>query len=223
MRIKMIDYEKLKIAIDLCKNSSIYYFLIEFCPVRNSDEIAITLMDSSHNRGDSMGSLDDLIENLRELTKPQPKYKIGQAVWMTVVNDFRLDIDEDIIRNSVFKDEGWFYNIKSSSSSYLIHENELFPTRESLIEAQIEYWQSMLPETPELTPQRTCDKCNQQIYGEYRCPCVLQPDTQINQPEVDVDRCLHEPDISEPPKLSHFTSEEGCVFIVTCKKCGEFF
>ena len=35
--------------------------------------------------------------------------------------------------------------------------------------------------------------------------------------------CEHERDEKEAPKLSHFTAEEGCVFIVKCKRCGKFY
>lgn len=35
--------------------------------------------------------------------------------------------------------------------------------------------------------------------------------------------CQHERDKNEAPILSHFTAQEGCVFVVKCLKCGEFY
>jgi hypothetical protein len=200
----MIDYEKLKLAIELCRNSFTYYFLIEFSPIQDSDEINITLMNSASNRGDSMASLDDLIEKLQELIKHEPKYKIGDIVF------FRNDIDIHEIRiDDIINDEEILYLYRNENGDYSdniscfhqFEECDLFPTREALIEYQLEYWVNQLKITPgfeKLTGEfilKDSSSCDHKFDGKFYC---------INGQEFPANDILR-------------------FFVVKCRKCGEFY
>ncbi len=191
----MIDFEKLKFAIELCRNSFTYYFLIEFSPIHDSDEIIITLMNSASNRGDSMASLDDLIEKLQELTKPEPKYLYKEVVWLI---DNGNPIEGCICEISTGQYGEYTYRFSDDSWR---SESELFPTREALIEHQIEYWLKL--------KQEYCthpNKYYQEGDGTYDCDDCGTLQMQWG--------CQHESDgmiyTSIPPKNK-------------CKKCGEFY
>jgi len=152
--------------------------------------------------------LDELIKKLKELTKPEPKYKVGDTVWMLTGDELEIQsmvigqIDEnnqdgiwyaDGEAECEFKQCGWL-------------EEQLYPTKQALIYSQIEHWQNMLfPEIPEceheeyiaLSGKPMCRKCG-----------VEYPHT--------ADKCVHEPCTSMP------TLNDGGR-VNKCKHCGEFY
>lgn len=195
----MIDFEKLKIATEICKKSLDYYFRVDFCVRNNSDKLDIYLM-SGDEIEESFDSLDELIAKLNELTQPEPKYKKSQLVW------FLDDIYR--IRSRVVRDSWIAEDIDTGEKEYAYDvsmqhpmcESNLFPTRQSLIEHQLQYWQSMS------MTQMSLSESGSLIREDSK------PDIQSNQPQVDVDRCQHEWDgvlKSKNPNLGN------------CKKCGE--
>jgi hypothetical protein len=149
--VMMIDYEKLKYASEMCIKTP-YYFDIAL----GVDDGLIALFDSDSNVSfiENYTDLDELISKIEELKKPQQIYQIFQKVW-------KLNVKHEpcsYIITDVDKDLGYYLNDMSDWYT----EKEIYPTKQSLIEAQIEYWQQM------------------------------KADIQINQHQVDVDRCQHE-------------------------------
>ena len=153
----MIDYEKLKIAHDIMLKHNKYYCTFEF---GWSDKVQFVLYsDEDEAPIFTCCKIDDLIAQLQELTKPQPKYKIGNDVWFLMDNVARCSsIFEDL-----YYEKSWSYTLNDDGLRWR-KESLLYPTKQSLVEAQIEYWQKM------------------------------KADIQINQHKVDVDRCQHEDD-----------------------------
>lgn len=187
----MIDFEKLRTAHELCCDTESYYFDIAL----GMDNGCIALYDANNNAEQFICNpydLDDLINKLKELTKPEPKYKIGESVWYQ-------DLGKPFGANIVFVSNEQYEidDSKNNNGKTWFTETELYPTKQALIEAQIEYWSSQLDTR-----------------------CVLSPDIQINQHEVDIDRCQHES--SRILRLSD-GGDGLCHYDVKCKKCGEFY
>lgn len=131
-----IDYEKLKIAHELHflyakqNNCSPTFSMIIN---RNGGNYPVKYeVGLKDNWGLEYIDLDDLIAKLKELTQPKPKYEVGQKVWVvdTYGQSYHTEIDD----------------IDGSDGTYFINEErwysegEIYPSREALIEAQIEYW-----------------------------------------------------------------------------------
>ena len=175
----MIDYDKLRIAHELCCNTESYYFDIAL----GMDDGCIALYDANNNAEQFICNpedLDDLIAKLQELNPVQQKYKIDQQVWSInrQNNAHGQALITDVDDNSVEK-----YYIAGEIQQWY-REDEIWATESQLIEAQIEYWQKM------------------------------KADIQINQHEVDIDRCQHEIDYGH--KLLNPLQQ-------ICIKCGEFY
>jgi hypothetical protein len=78
---------------------------------------------------------DALIEKLIELTPSEPKYEVGQDVWFLYMG---FEINHFKIQQLFLNNSGeWEYDN--------VPESDLFTSRESLIESQIQYWQSLTP------------------------------------------------------------------------------
>lgn len=141
----MIDYEKLKLAQDLAERLPEIYLIT----IRLSGHLFPACDFKLEYKFDSEKgglytiaeylTLDSLIIKLNELnTTPLAKYSIGQEVW---------HLNDEYLPES-FTIDGFDYT--SDHEEYIYHEYEhsgeawlksqLYPTKESLIEAQIEYW-----------------------------------------------------------------------------------
>ena len=128
----MIDYQKLKLAHEICGNTDDYYFDISF----GDEEIGIYLYKANDYKAElinDFNNLDDLITKLQELTQPKPKYKIGHEVY-------HAGRDEVPILTMKIDEIGF----KTYSNSYIYYGDEgevqkcyLYPSREALIQAQI--------------------------------------------------------------------------------------
>lgn len=142
----MINYNKLKLAHELAGklnerlDITVCYFVADCQPTFVLDHADFKNNVTSCN-------LDDLIAKLKRLTKTEPRYRIRQKVWMTVINGFKLDIDSARITWSRFNNGQNEYTIDSCPNDFYILESELHPTREDLIDAQIKYWESLKPTT----------------------------------------------------------------------------
>lgn len=168
----MIDYDKLKLIHELASKLSTHYLVHITGGKHPAEGHEFTLVNWSPGEPDLIfKSLDDLIEKLIELAKPEPKYKPTQEVWR--INHEKI---ESFILDKVQYSESnreFMYFESGYELSYWTEE-QLFPTRQALIEHQIAYWQSL-----------------------------SEHDIQSNKVKVDVDRCQHEPSgetlLSNPP------------------------
>lgn len=175
----MIDYERFKKAHEMLMNAT---SLIE------SDFFV-------HDIEDLCGAIQ---RKLEELTKPQPKYAVGDIVW-------RMNDEDGVTECRVLKNDlashGQYQCREDEHEAAWWTEEQLYPTRESLIQAQISHWKSMIEEPASLT-------------GEGTKICA-RPDGDTKKPE----ECEHEPDgdyiLSDDPNDNFPTWE--------CKKCGEFY
>lgn len=148
----MIDYDKLKLAVELAAKTNNYYFTIAFATFVNSpNKIEICLEDAnSTSDGECVKTLDKLIERLKELTQLKPKYGIGQLVWYADYHNSNGPIIcDDII--DIYLSERLFrekeYRVKTSDKD--LPERLFYPSREALIDAQIKYWTELREECDE--------------------------------------------------------------------------
>lgn len=238
----MIDYQKLKIAHDIMVKHNKYFCTFEFgwC-----DRVKFCLFDDENeNQIYHCYSIDDLISKLTQLTNSDSKFKIGDIVWWLAGNvpikgfytpsDRKNDahlypnkkslIEAQIEYWKKLKDDGnilrWQdqapsfkgQTIQQSVYNYQQCEEEL---KNKLAELRLKFDQT-IAESPELT----------QIMNE------LKDNIQMEQHEVDVDRCQHESDgkvyINKPG--ANITDVENLYSAVVnntyknkCKKCGEFY
>lgn len=157
----MIDYEKLKQAIEIAdkylKNEndtgSLYLTLN-----RASDKFPITFAFL----GLKYLTIDDLITKLKELTQPEPKYKFGDTVWSLkkrgeqgLMSGFIDDSDGD-------KDK--YYVLYDGEGAYWQTEDDLYPSRNLLIDAQIDYWYNLKMEAV----KDSLSKCVPTFEGEIK-------------------------------------------------------
>ena len=151
-----------------------------------------------------------------KLTKPEPKYKVGQKWWALGNKGMPFEVE---IVGIMGGDVDLLYPDGSCSYGGV---KDLFPTRQSLIKHQIEYWSKLL--------QKDCKhfyKYYQEGDGTYDCDdCGLvgiKDDIQSNQPKVNVDKCLHK---SDGINYNNKTNEKDCesslsMVHLKCAKCGE--
>ncbi|CZH70961.1 TPA: hypothetical protein I9507_001785 [Legionella pneumophila] len=178
----MIDYEKLKEAHELCyKLAKQEKSLIEINynhRVDHTGQASDTYSLYGVLGGGHKFSLDGLITKLKELTKPKPKYEVGQEVWNLYrpsQEPFNYRITE-IIENNRYRIQTW----KHKTDHGICVENELYPSREALIDAQIEYWKGLKQD--EIVPiEDMRPKFEGEIKG-FRC----------FDDELEVKRCEHE-------------------------------
>lgn len=130
----MIDYKKIKQAHESCFDTN-YVFTLEF-----GWEDAIEIKLYKHLNGlpqyiCDFSLIDDLITKIRELTGQKTQYKIGQEVWLMqdgrIVSDEISEIDHESDEKYYLDDDRWYM------------EHELYPTKEALIDAQVNYWIKM--------------------------------------------------------------------------------
>lgn len=169
----MIDYEKLKLAHELAHKTTDYFVAFYFGnTIEKKDEF--TLFDSNGVIDRNFSSIDDLIAKLKQLTQPNPKYEVGQEVWFAEYAD---DIENakivEIMRTEVkVKWNLW------------LPEKKVYPSREALIEAQIEYWNSLKNEekSTRLDDMSMSPPFDGEIKGfnqcahNYEMPCEHQSD-----------------------------------------------
>ena len=112
---KMIDYEKLNEALDLCSKLKISRLNLEF---RNgNEEIYYELVWLADTKKTFYSyTIDGILHKLKELI--QPKYKDGDEVWFL--------LGDQIHRDKFAKE--------------FMHEEGLFPSKVDLIKHQATYW-----------------------------------------------------------------------------------
>jgi len=189
----MIDYEKLQIALDMHSKIKDEYYL----NVLIDSRIEYYLCSINYDKDNLYySSLDELIEKLQELTKPEPKYKVGQEVWIRD-NDDILNVKIISISNSNER-----YYMKQFMGNFEITysriEQEMFPSKEALIEAQIEYWEARL----EYWTNLLSEELEQHVSG-YCQPICRNSEEKSTQHE----------DMSTPSTCTH----DGHI---NCSKCN---
>lgn len=140
----MIDYEKLKLAHELVSKIP-FSKITHIYSNEDGSSFTLTSPDLSFRY---IFNIDELIEKLQELKKLEPKYKVGDTVFVRHIDSIHFFIIDEII---VEDNEFWYINYCNSGAFQddqhefnQYKENLLFPTREALIKSQINYWQSLL-------------------------------------------------------------------------------
>lgn len=136
----MIDFEKLKLAHELALQTEDYYF--EVC--LGTDEIYMDLYDATKSRTCIVVSTecaDDLISTIRQLSSSsKPRYQIGDEVY--IVTKFQ-HLTDGIYHNKIIDidadGEREIYTIKGLEDLDFSKE-DIYPSKQSLIQAQIDYW-----------------------------------------------------------------------------------
>jgi hypothetical protein len=154
----MINYEKLKNFIDtkIKMHSSSQEQIKKFMGIETGLEL-------EYFNG-SIGALQVVRNYINELVKPGPKYEIGQEVWFSVFgNIYSHTIDGINLKGGYeFEGVGWF------------KEQDLFPTRQDLIEHQINYWSALIDCDHEydLLSGFRCTKCGKkpELTVDNKCP-----------------------------------------------------
>lgn len=199
----MIDYEKLKLAHELAEkyyNQSSYEICIEYnqCYGCNVEYNLILYVKTEPQHFDN---LDNLITKLTELTQPKPKYKIDDEVWHVIYAREWVamqGIVKSVNKNKCHVNGTWW------------PEQQIYPSRETLIEAQIEYWTKLHHKSLGIPAHGN----NAQI--------LVTGNPYIDKIDFD-NQCQHQPDYHIKPNYNSY--DDGMVSHVEfkCKKCGEFY
>ena len=233
----MIDYDKLKIAHGLMheyQGDKPYVVSMQFCGA-NKEPMYCFGGDLPYMY------LDDLIDKLRDLTKPEQKYAIGQEVWYVIYGQ-----DWTPIRGEIKA-----INPKSFCcfvDGNLWPQHKLYPTKQDLIEAQIEYWENLKIE--EISASTTCPKCGMQRVADGMCWAIgcdykitpfesplesfnTNPDEycQVSGVKLDKKKCPYDengcprcnPCQHEDDGKQYGPMEWGASAQYKCIKCGEFY
>ncbi len=126
-----------------------------------------------------------------ELTQPNPKYKKNDEVWVNKLSIFNFSI-VSIEGNNYYDGDDWYT------------EDELYPTKFELIQAQVAYWEKLALEE---MSDRLAKQLEEKIQPLSSCCSVHTGTTEECREE-----CEHE-----------FNSSIVQGLIYKCKKCGEFY
>ena len=223
----MIDYDKLKKAHELILKADEKYGLAFY--IGGSFLTYHRLYAIGDDYYEDFGSIDELIEKLESLVKPESKYKVGDKVF--TLNKANEPIEFRIIE---------FY-VTGICPEYFVYrapdgerysEQEVFLTREDLIESQINHWTSLKKQQISTCSDDVSMKCQHEhsFLSGFRCIKCDQNCMSIGEEwlkritEYHVDKrlaekcglevneiCAHEPD---------FTYQDDGY---KCIKCREFY
>lgn len=194
----MIDYQKLQEALEIVEKMDAKAS-VEVCFYTCGEPKYVFNAPTSDDCF-CVNSVNELVKKLRELTQPEPRYKVGDKVWYfqdSEINEFTVD----------------GFRQQNNHVEYTIHghgrgltwrkETDLYPSREALIESQIEYWQSMAEE-------------NKKYYqgfgyngGSGKCEHKSDGESYLDLHESDGEVYAHIQKGRQPSYL--------------CKKCGDFY
>ena len=213
----MIDYEKLKLAHELAEKIDCvceFEINVNFPGSDNfklnygrcEDHILYTNIVSYR-------SIDDLIVKLKELTQPGHKYEVGQTWWY-----LEPDIGEQFpIPDSLV--------ITKGNKNWSRKDDEWYPSKQALIEAQIAHWQSLRESIIDFGPKLNPVECRHEykktlaesgMYFIDMCHKCMSSKPYIGPGFIE--KCEHES--NGILKDNSGTFELGCY---KCKKCGEYF
>ena len=214
----MIDYDKLKLAHELaekyaeskdsCTSLSITVrfgglggneYQADFCGVEAYEEIDPT-------------TLDKLITKLQELTHPEPKYTVGSTWWFLNGPSFdRYPTPKSLLITE--QNQGWYRK-----------DDEWFPSREALIQDQIDYWAKLLENYGK---DENCycgqiDKDGNEIERCGYCPKFEVENQEFND-RIETQCGQVKPTTNDLPI---YTESVDCLHDFrrgVCIKCGEFY
>lgn len=207
----MIDYDKLRIAHTLAsKYSDIYHVSTSIKIIYMSDGTYGFIFKGAAL--DTIRGLDDIITTLQELTQSKAKYEDGAEVWFVVlgINWTPIQAHTESYQNGKYYVAGNWYR-----------EEELYPTKSALIEAQIEYWHKQLCQELE------CDVLiNVSYEGEIKGFDANYALSDEGQSKIKeglrqlIKECQHEPEMDigkdSRPRLEKGKNPK-------CKHCGELY
>jgi len=152
----MIDYDKLKLAMDLAEKYSgqenkCMYIRTVF-PFNSLVSNTYTMNFGGINVQEiGFNDIDELIARLQELTQRKSKYALGQKVLFR----FHDNIWQVIIEGHKYHGRTLWYQTNIGD----VISSRLYPSREALINAQVEYWSS-LANSDESLANSECDHEN---------------------------------------------------------------
>ncbi len=194
--LKIIDYEKLKLAHDLAEKllyaSDYDSVSLIVGVVKEYKEVEYSLVINCERKTSSF-NIDYLIAKLQELTtsKAEPKYKLWQEVYFLSEGE----IDESKVYEIDDSHTPYFYQLELCGAWW--REDQLYSSKEELIDAQIEYWKSM--------KDQFVDK--NEIVCEHESDGRFHGKTPIGHSSSSIPGSL----------------PAGCKHVNKCKKCGEFY
>ena len=211
----MIDYEKLKLAHELTRKLPYdsYHFDCWCCTGIESGFFYVLTFEDNKNLTHEFESenIDDLIAKLQEITQPKYKYKAGQKVW-------RIDGHEPIQLTICDIDHYEPVEYLDENGAWWCEE-QLYPSREALIEDQLEYWYSL--KIKAISSSKTCPKCGMQRVSDGMCwhmGCDYKesPKFEGEIKGFNTLKCAHESD-------ERTYENEIIEDLKRCKKCREFY
>ena len=136
----MIDYNKLKIAHELAiKWNKDALVSVQFWS--NETEQYDFRLETYGTTEYLTGDIGDLIAKLQELTAHEPKYELGDFVWSLLPRG-RQGLMKGFVDNSD-GDTDKYYVLFHGEGAYWKKKEDLYPSRRSLIDTQIKYWQKL--------------------------------------------------------------------------------
>lgn len=131
----MIDYDKLRIAHELAYKYPETLKITLINNHQNSSKCFFSIVYNTDMEWMDFENIDELITKLKELTQTKPKYKVGDEVWGLTHGKEIFDLKIERIAFG-YKDIEYHQDTKG----WVVYESEIYPTKQALIEAQIEYW-----------------------------------------------------------------------------------
>lgn len=185
----MIDYKKLKLAHSLILQVNEKYSLATYVSCQYDTYHRLHALNSEWF--EDFEDLDDLIAKLKELVASKPRYELKQEVWFVVSGEIKKRYISQIYKNSETDD----YIIQAGGYSSI--ECNFYPSREALIQAQIDYWESLKFEDAIEYVRKNHDGTIKNLAPK---------------------ECQHESD-----GKMYGAMEWGATGQLKCKKCGEFY
>ncbi len=127
-----IDYDKLKLAHEKAGELPFDEWEVRHTYGKPDNYYVLTFTDDQGLwNEDCYKSLDELIAKITELTQPKPNYQAGTTWWYLDGAAFeRFPEPKSLL-------------ITEENKNWFRADEEWYPTKSELIEAQIEYWQSL--------------------------------------------------------------------------------
>ena len=185
----MIDYDKLKLAHELAhkfanKVDGNFVLISQQVDYFGGQEENIMYRSNLIKGGLIACSLDDLIDKLKELTQeeePKAKYTVGDMVFFINKNK----IFEGVVDASGSNG----YRVLSQGKQWIYQDDDLYPTKAELIQAQIAYWQKLKQEDCEhdfstvfydidKESYQGCSKCHLPRSGDLTPGEIINPTTK---------------------------------------------